>query len=124
VTLPPGRVKDATRPCSTGSATPQNTIGTDFVARAAATAASGPSDNHVDALAYEVFGEAWQQVLPPGEQAALARVGERDADDWPALACALLLGCPVWTEDADFFGTGVATWTTDHTPLRDAAPAP
>ncbi|MBK6595685.1 MAG: nucleotide-binding protein, partial [Burkholderiales bacterium] len=23
----------------------------------------------------------------------------------------------VWTEDADFFGTGVATWTTDRIAL-------
>jgi hypothetical protein len=29
----------------------------------------------------------------------------------------LLLGCPVWTEDADFFGTGVATWTTSRVKL-------
>jgi len=36
------------------------------------------------------------------QQAALARIGERDPDDWPALACALMLGRPVWTEDADF----------------------
>lgn len=43
---------------------------------------------------------------------ALARIEARDPDDWPALACALLLDCPIWTEDADFFGTGVATWTT------------
>jgi predicted nucleic acid-binding protein len=48
---------------------------------------------------------------------ALARIGERDPDDWPALACALLLGCPVWTEDTDFFGTGVATWTTSRVKL-------
>jgi predicted nucleic acid-binding protein len=46
------------------------------------------------------------------EQAALARIGPRDPDDWPVLACALLLNCPIWTEDRDFFGTGVATWTT------------
>ena len=47
----------------------------------------------------------------------LARISERDADDWPALACALVLRCPVWTEDADFFGTGVATWTTSRVRL-------
>ena len=40
--------------------------------------------------------------------AALARIGPRDPDDWPLLACALLLNCPVWAEDRDFFGTGVA----------------
>lgn len=44
--------------------------------------------------------------------AALARIGPRDPDDWPILACALALNCPIWTEDRDFFGTGVATWTT------------
>ena len=38
----------------------------------------------------------------------------RDADDWPVLACAMCLGGPIWTEDADFFGTGIATWTTDR----------
>ena len=43
---------------------------------------------------------------------ALARIGPRAPDDWPVLACALLLNCPIWTEDRDFFGTGVATWTT------------
>jgi predicted nucleic acid-binding protein len=45
---------------------------------------------------------------------ALQRIAVRDADDWPVLACAMTLGCPVWTEDADFFGTGVATWTSDR----------
>ena len=48
---------------------------------------------------------------------ALSRIEARDADDWPVLACALVLGCPVWTEDADFFGTGVATWTSDRVSL-------
>ena len=45
---------------------------------------------------------------------ALERIAVRDADDWPVLACALAIGCPVWTEDADFFGAGIATWTTDR----------
>ena len=48
---------------------------------------------------------------------ALRRIATRDADDWPVLACAMSLGCPVWTEDADFFGTGVATWTSDRIAL-------
>jgi len=48
---------------------------------------------------------------------ALQRIAIRDADDWPILACALTIGCPVWTEDADFFGTGVATWTSDRVEL-------
>ena len=48
---------------------------------------------------------------------ALERIALRDADDWPVLACAMAIGCPVWTEDADFFGTGVATWTSDRVAL-------
>lgn len=51
------------------------------------------------------------------QQQALQRIAMRDADDWPVLACAMMMGCPVWTEDADFFGTGVATWTTDRVAL-------
>lgn len=48
------------------------------------------------------------------QREALERIAVRDADDWPVLACALAIGCPVWTEDADFFGAGIATWTTDR----------
>ncbi len=51
------------------------------------------------------------------QQQALKRIAVRDADDWPVLACAMTIGCPVWTEDADFFGAGVATWTTDRVEL-------
>ena len=29
----------------------------------------------------------------------------------------LALGCAIWTEDTDFFGCGVATWTTDRVEL-------
>lgn len=51
------------------------------------------------------------------QQQALQRIAVRDADDWPVLACAMILECPVWTEDSDFFGTGVATWTSDRIAL-------
>lgn len=51
------------------------------------------------------------------QQQALQRIAVRDADDWPVLACAMTLVCPVWTEDTDFFGTGVATWTSDRIAL-------
>lgn len=36
-----------------------------------------------------------------------------DEEDWPIVATALLLKCPVWTEDRDFFGSGIPTWTTE-----------
>lgn len=48
------------------------------------------------------------------ELEAKQRIAIRDIDDWPVVAAALLLDCPVWTEDTDFFGTGVATWTSDR----------
>jgi predicted nucleic acid-binding protein len=48
------------------------------------------------------------------EPAVRQRIAARDLDDWPILATALLLDCPLWTEDQDFFGTGVATWTTNN----------
>ena len=43
---------------------------------------------------------------------ALARLAGRDPFDTDVLALALTLECPIWTEDRDFFGTGVATWTS------------
>lgn len=51
------------------------------------------------------------------ESIARKRIDQRDTDDWPVLAVALALGCPIWTEDTDFFGCGVATWTTDRVEL-------
>jgi predicted nucleic acid-binding protein len=48
------------------------------------------------------------------EAEARKRLHGRDEDDWPVLALALGLGCAVWTEDTDFFGTGVAVWTTNR----------
>ena len=42
------------------------------------------------------------------------RISPSDPDDWPILATALVLDCPIWTEDQDFFGVGIPTWTTDR----------
>ena len=55
-----------------------------------------------------------QVIYQAARKPALARIARRDPEDWPVVACAMVLGCPVWTEDADFFGTGLATWTTDR----------
>ena len=46
------------------------------------------------------------------ETQARARIGHQDERDWPGLAAALLMNCPIWTEDQDFFGIGIPTWTT------------
>ena len=48
------------------------------------------------------------------EDEARQRLRGRDEVDWPILASALGLACPIWTEDADFFGTGMAVWTTSR----------
>lgn len=60
----------------------------------------------VDADLYEIY-----------EVEAKQRIAVRDVNDWPIVAVSLMLDCPIWTEDADFFGVGVATWTSDRVHL-------
>jgi len=60
----------------------------------------------VERIGSEVYGEF--------EVEARERLSRRDPEDWPLLATALALRCPIWTEDTDFFGCGVATWTSDR----------
>lgn len=45
------------------------------------------------------------------EEEARAR-SLRDPTDWPVVAGALALSAGIWTNDDDFLGTGVPTWTT------------
>lgn len=45
------------------------------------------------------------------EDEARARC-QRDPTDWPVVASALALSAGIWTNDNDFLGTGVPTWTT------------
>ncbi len=51
------------------------------------------------------------------EEESRERIGSRDVADWPIIATALLLDAPIWTEDRDFFGAGIATWTSDRIEL-------
>jgi predicted nucleic acid-binding protein len=60
----------------------------------------------VDRTLYEEF-----------EASARERMISRDEEDWPIVATALFLKCPVWTEDRDFFGSGIPTWTTETVDL-------
>jgi predicted nucleic acid-binding protein len=60
----------------------------------------------VDLVSIDIYGQQ--------ETEAKRRLGSRDPDDWPILASAIALGCPIWTEDTDFFGCGVATWTSNN----------
>jgi len=45
------------------------------------------------------------------EDEALARC-QRDPTDWPVVASALAVSAGIWTNDNDYLGTGVPTWTT------------
>lgn len=47
------------------------------------------------------------------KDSALQRIQNKDPNDWPAIAAAMRLECPIWTEDRDFFGAGIAVWVTD-----------
>ncbi len=69
--------------------------------------------NQLAGVVQAVEAETYQSF----EYLARQRIAHRDEDDWPVLATALALGCAIWTEDTDFFGCGVATWTTDRVEL-------
>jgi predicted nucleic acid-binding protein len=46
------------------------------------------------------------------EEDARRRLHERAQEAWPVLAAAMTSGGGVWSNDRDFFGTGVAVWST------------
>ncbi|MBK5292740.1 MAG: hypothetical protein JJE04_13815 [Acidobacteriia bacterium] len=50
-------------------------------------------------------------LLSCGKTVACEWLRQRDPEDWPILAAALALDCPIWKEDTDFFGCGVPTAT-------------
>lgn len=62
----------------------------------------------------QIIESVTPEIYAPFETEARLRLRGRDEDDWPVLATALGLACGVWTEDADFFGTGIAVWTTNR----------
>jgi predicted nucleic acid-binding protein len=77
-----------------------------------------------DALLEAALGVAEEETLVVPEAAysgylerAAYRI-PRDPDDAPTVALALALGgaegrCGIWTNDDDFLGCGIPTWTTD-----------
>lgn len=46
------------------------------------------------------------------ESSAKARIHYDNTKDWPILAAAIAHNGAIWTDDRDFFGVGVPTWTT------------
>ena len=55
------------------------------------------------------------------EAAAKARIHYKNTKDWPILAAAIEHDGAIWTDDRDFFGTGVPTWTTRNIRFVDVA---
>jgi predicted nucleic acid-binding protein len=55
-----------------------------------------------------------EEVYKNWEEEAKQRIERNDIHDWPIVALSLTFDCPVWTEDKDFFGTGIATWQTHN----------
>jgi predicted nucleic acid-binding protein len=68
---------------------------------------------NLNQLLLECFIIVDQRFYEEFEARARARISSRDADDWPVVATALLINAPIWTEDQDFFGSGIATWTSN-----------
>lgn len=68
------------------------------------------------ALAYlqSLIETIGQETYSLFEAEARQRLRGRDEEDWPVLATAMSLSCAIWTEDTDFFGAGIAVWTSDR----------
>jgi predicted nucleic acid-binding protein len=62
----------------------------------------------------QLVTEIGEDIYGSYKQEALNRIHDRDEKDWSIVALALAFGCPIWTEDRDFFGTGIATWRTKN----------
>ena len=58
-----------------------------------------------------------QSLYEECEDAARGRIGSRVPKIGRLSRQSLLLALPIWTEDQDFFGSGIATWTTDRVEL-------
>lgn len=56
----------------------------------------------------QVISDYWLESFKPS---AIWRIPQ-DANDWPTVALALATDAGIWSEDRDYFGCGVATWTT------------
>lgn len=59
-------------------------------------------------------------IYEPFEGVARGRLQQRAQPDWPVLAAALAFDGAVWSHDHDFFGTGVAIWSTRNMRFAEA----
>ena len=64
----------------------------------------GAADGRIAQIAEPLYGDR--------DQEARRRI-PRDPDDWHTVALALAYDAAIWTNDGDFLGCGIATWTTE-----------
>jgi predicted nucleic acid-binding protein len=79
-----------------------------------------------DALDRLAAAEAMVTVLDEAhyaylEEMARERLEGSGLKDWPLLAASMALEAPIWTNDRDLFGTGVAVWHTRNIALWNPA---
>ena len=68
-------------------------------------------------LLQSLVGSVPRAIYASARADAMDRLGRQGTRDWPVLALAMILHCPVWTHDRHFFDAGVRTWTTDRVQL-------
>ena len=80
---------------------------------------AGLTDEERWLLATQCFAAIETTIAVAPEATYLAAEAEarwriaRAQNDWSSVALALILEAGIWTEDRDYFGCGLATWTTD-----------
>ena len=64
--------------------------------------------------ALSVMPVDWQPpvVYESRREEAERRVAQRDPEDWPTVALALVRSLPIWSQDKDMEAAGVAVYTT------------
>jgi predicted nucleic acid-binding protein len=105
-------------------------LGDDLKARGAQLATTDAQAREAQHILHHVFGLSEEQAAIEmhdtlagmqlyhaptyrnQEASARARIHYKNTRDWPILAAAIGHHAAIWTDDRDFFGTGVTTWTT------------
>jgi predicted nucleic acid-binding protein len=68
----------------------------------------------IDAVAQPIVEVIPVQAYAGFETDARARLHARGQPDWPILAAAMAYQDDIWSNDRDFFGVGVAVWSTEN----------
>lgn len=83
----------------------------------------GLAEALVDRALEQIFAEVVvvsPAVIAGNERRARSRLHAAGQSDWPVVAAALATDTAIWSNDRDFFGVGVAVWSTRTIPLAIA----